>query len=103
MPHAYYVYILASRSRVLYIGVTNDLKRRIAEHKQYRVRGFTARYNVTRLVYFEETASSRSAVAREKQLKGWTRKKKIALIEAVNPEWRDMSEEWYSAQPRSVL
>lgn len=94
MPHAYYVYILASRSRVPYIGVTNDLQRRIGEHKQQKVKGFTARYNVTRLVYYEETQSSRSAVQREKQVKGWTRKKKIALIESMNPDWKDLSEEW---------
>ncbi len=91
---AFYVYILASRSRVLYIGVTNDLRRRVAQHKRWEVEGFTKRYNVTRLIYYEATPSSRVAVGRERQLKGWTRKRKIALIEAANPEWNDLSEGW---------
>ncbi len=90
----FYTYVLASRSRVLYVGVTSDLERRIFEHKQKLVTGFTARYNVNRLVYFEETLEVTSAILREKQLKGWTRAKKIALLESVNPEWRDLSKDW---------
>jgi putative endonuclease len=90
----HYVYIMASTSRVLYVGVTNDLHRRVWEHKEKRVGGFTRRYNVTRLVYYEETNDARVAIEREKQIKGWLRAKKVALIEAVNPGWGDLSEEW---------
>lgn len=90
----YYTYILASRSRVLYVGVTNNIERRVYEHQQKLVQGFTARYNVNRCVYFEETPEVRSAILREKQLKGWTRAKKVALIESINPQWRDLSEDW---------
>jgi len=92
----YSVYILASKSRVLYIGVTNDLERRLFEHKQKLVPGFTSQYNVTRLVYFEDYGDIRDAIAREKQLKGWRREKKTVLIEAMNPQWRDLSEGWHS-------
>lgn len=94
MQKTYYVYILASKTRVLYIGMTNDLERRTAEHKQKLVPGFTAKYNVNRLVHFETTSDVRSAIAREKQLKGWLRSKKLALIGAENPHWRDLSEAW---------
>jgi putative endonuclease len=93
----YYVDIMASISRVLYIGVTNDLSRRVLEHKSKRVEGFTQRYNVNRLVYFEATADVRAAIAREKELKGWRRSKKIELIERTNPDWRDLSAEWGEA------
>jgi putative endonuclease len=92
---SYYVYILASRSRVLYTGVTNELQRRIYQHKHHLMPGFTSRYNVTRLVYFEETADVKAAIAREKQIKGWLRKKKITLIEEANPGWEDLSEGWF--------
>jgi putative endonuclease len=88
----YAVYILAGPSRVLYIGVTNDLERRLAEHQQGRIEGFSKRYRIDRLVYFEQTPDIRSAIAREKQLKGWRREKKIALIQNSNPTWRDLSE-----------
>ena len=87
----YYVYIMASRRRVLYVGVTNDLARRVGEHKQKKNAGFTARYNVNRLVYFEEYGDIREAIAREKQIKGWRRSKKVALIELLNPKWRDLA------------
>lgn len=90
----YYVYILASRSRVLYIGVTNDLERRSAEHKRREVPGFTRDYFVDRLVYFEETEDVTAAIEREKQLKGWRRSKKIALIAGANPTWKDISRSW---------
>jgi putative endonuclease len=90
----YYVYIMTNRSHTLYTGVTNDLERRVHEHKMKLVGGFTARYNITKLVYFETTGDIESAIAREKQIKGWLRKKKIALIESVNPEWRDLSLDW---------
>ena len=92
--HQSYVYILASRSRVLYIGVTNDLQRRVSEHKLKTVPGFTARYNITRLVHYEFFENIRDAIAREKQLKGWRRSKKTALIESENPDWHDLSQGW---------
>ena len=91
----YYVYIMANRSRTLYTGVTNDLHRRVYEHKHRLVPGFTQRYNITQLVYYEETPDVKSATARERQIKGWLRSKKVALIEATNPQWRDLSDGWY--------
>jgi putative endonuclease len=91
----HYVYIMASASRVLYVGVTSNLHRRVWEHKQKRIDGFTKRYNITRLVYYEETSDIRAAIEREKQIKGWLRAKKVALIESVNPGWSDLSEGWY--------
>ena len=90
----YYVYIMASKSRVLYTGVTNNLERRVYEHKNKIVEGFTSKYNITRLVHYEETNDVNVAIAREKQIKGWLRSKKIALIESVNPQWKDLSLEW---------
>ncbi len=90
----YFVYILASKSGVLYIGVTNDLARRMFEHRHKLVLGFTGKYNVSRLVYFESFGDIRDAIAREKQLKGWRREKKVALIERENPIWRDLSDPW---------
>ena len=90
----YYTYILASRSRVLYVGVTNDLARRVGEHKRGLVAGFTRKYRVTRLVYFEESADIRAAIAREKEIKGWKRARKISLIEGHNPTWEDLAENW---------
>ncbi len=91
----YYVYIMTNVSRTLYIGVTNDLERRVYEHKYKVMPGFTERYNIARLVYFEETPDVNSAIAREKQLKGWRRNKKIALIEAQNPTWEDIAASWF--------
>ena len=90
----YFVYILSSVSRVLYTGVTNDLVKRVWRHK-HRVdpRSFTARYNVTRLVYFEEFREIRVAIAREKQLKACPRRKREKLISGINPEWKDLSED----------
>jgi putative endonuclease len=98
----YHAYIMASASRVLYIGVTGDLLRRVAEHKDKRVPGFTARYRVTALVYFEAFGDIRIAIAREKQLKGWLRARKIALIESLNPHWRDLTAELQSPTPNRV-
>ncbi|MEW6083421.1 MAG: GIY-YIG nuclease family protein [Chloroflexota bacterium] len=92
---SYFVYIMTNKSRTLYTGVTNDLERRVYEHKNKLVAGFTSRYNITKLVYYEETNDVSVALAREKQIKGWLRAKKVALIEAENPEWRDLSLEWY--------
>ena len=90
--HNYYVYIATNRSGTLYIGMTNDLVRRMNEHRAGELEGFTKRYNITRLVYFEHTPDVTAAIAREKQLKGWRRNKKIRLIEKMNPNWRDLSE-----------
>ena len=78
----------------MYTGVTNNLMRRVYEHKNKLIDGFTKKYNITKLVYYEVANLATSAIAREKQIKGWTRKKKIALIESVNPQWKDLSEEW---------
>lgn len=94
MRHQYYVYIMTNRSRTLYVGVTNNLKRRVLEHKQKLFEGFTKKYNLTRLVYFEHTSDVRAAIRREKQIKGWLRKRKVALIKSINPKWRDLSEGW---------
>ena len=92
----YYVYILASKKNgTLYTGVTNDIERRVYEHKHKLTPGFTSRYNVNRLMYYDEYNDIRDAIAREKQIKGWLRKKKIALIESMNPNWDDLSEGWY--------
>lgn len=91
----YYVYILASTSGVLYTGVTNDLQKRVIEHRQKLVPGFTKRYNVTKLVYFETFGDIRVAIAREKQIKAWTRKKRVALIQSKNPSWADLSASWF--------
>ena len=90
----YYVYILTNRVRTLYVGVTNDLERRMYEHKNKLVPGFTSRYNVTWLAYYEQTSDVASAIGREKQIKGWRRSKKVALIESSNPRWEDLSLEW---------
>jgi putative endonuclease len=91
MRHRYFVYILTNARRtVLYTGVTNDLLRRVGDHKSKTFRGFTSRYNVDRLVYFEETNDVSAAIAREKQIKAGSRWRKISLIEAMNPQWRDL-------------
>lgn len=88
----YWVYVLASRSRVLYTGVTNNLARRVTEHKQGLTPSFTRRYRITRLVYFEEFLVIRDAIRREKQIKGWLRSRKISLIEQRNPTWQDLAD-----------
>jgi putative endonuclease len=100
---SYYVYILTNKSKTLYAGVTNDLERRIYEHQNKLVPGFTLQYNITRLVFFESTPDVRAAIAREKQIKGWTRQKKIALIESTNPRWRDLSVDWFRAGKTEIL
>ena len=97
MSKEYYVYIMTNKSRTLYTGVTNDLIRRVYEHKNKLVKGFTARYNIQYLVYYESTSSIYSALEQEKQIKGWLRKKKIALIDSINHEWKELSEEWYES------
>ena len=90
----YYVYLMTNwNHRVMYVGVTNDIMRRLDEHKNKLIKGFTKKYNINKLVYFEETANGHSAIAREKEIKKWRRQKKNALVQSVNPEWRDLSEE----------
>ena len=90
-----YVYIMSNRSKVLYTGVTSDLVRRVYQHKQKLVEGFTKKYNLTKLVYYEAGDDVRTAIQREKQIKGWLRKRQVQLIESANPDWADLSEEWY--------
>jgi putative endonuclease len=91
----YYVYMMTNLAHTLYTGVTNNLERRVYEHKMKLIPGFTARYDLTTLVYYEVTGDVEAAIAREKQIKGWLRSKKITLIESVNPKWKDLSNEWY--------
>jgi putative endonuclease len=91
----FHVYILASQSRVLYTGVTRDLIRRVYQHRSGTVPGFTRRYQVNRLVYYEETSSARVAFDREHQIKGWSREKKLRLIESVNAQWVDLAIDWF--------
>jgi putative endonuclease len=93
MNRTYRVYILASRSRNLYIGVTGNLQRRMTEHRREFVPGFTARYRIFRLVHFEEFRDVRCAIAREKEIKAWRREKKVWLIERHNPTWEDLAEQ----------
>ena len=88
---SHYVYIMTNPSRTLYVGVTNDLERRINQHRLKEIPGFTAKYNITQLVYYEETGDVLAAIAREKTIKGWLRAKKIGLIESSNPNWQDLS------------
>jgi len=90
MDHNYYVYITASISKVIYIGVTNGLIKRIQQHKEGKIAGFTQRYHVNRLVYYEHYEYVNDAIHREKELKSWHRERKIALIESMNPEWKDL-------------
>ena len=92
----YFVYIMSSDSGTLYTGVTNDLQRRVYQHKHTLVEGFTSQYDVNRLVYFESCGDVRDAIQREKQIKAWRRSKKIALIEEMNPKWEDLSIGWGS-------
>ena len=90
-----YVYIVASKYQgSLYIGVTNDIERRLYEHRSECIEGFTSRYHIHRLVYYEAYADIKDAIRREKQLKGWRRDKKISLFETSNPEWKDLSKNW---------
>ncbi|MCB1059891.1 MAG: GIY-YIG nuclease family protein [Calditrichaeota bacterium] len=89
---------MSGPSCVLYIGMTSKLEKRVFEHKQKLIEGFTKRYNLTKLVYFESTDSVHWAIGREKQLKGWLRKRKIELIESVNPEWKDLAADWFAPE-----
>ena len=90
---SYYVYVLSNYSKTLYVGLTNDLERRVWEHKSKLVEGFTKKYNVTKLIYSEECGEIEEAIAREKEIKGWRRDKKVALIETSNPLWEELGGE----------
>ncbi len=98
MAKTYYVYLLASHSRVIYIGVTSDLRRRIWEHRHGMRSGFASRYRATHLVYFEATNDARSAIRREKEIKGWSRRRKISLIETANAGWLDLAADWFGPE-----
>jgi putative endonuclease len=91
----YYIYIMASSSGTLYTGVIDNLERRTFEHKNKLIPGFSSKYNISRLVYYEETGEVQAAIAREKQIKSWRRSKKVDLITSSNPKWHDLSEGWY--------
>jgi putative endonuclease len=90
MQKKFYVYIMTNNSKTLYVGVTNNIRRRIAEHKEMKVEGFTKRYRITKLIYFEEYADVRYAIDRETQIKTWRRQKKIDLINTMNPRWEEI-------------
>ena len=92
----YCVYIMTNKhNSTLYTGVTNNLKRRVFEHKEHLIKGFTDRYNLEKLVYFEVTSDINTAILREKQIKNWSRRKKIELIESINPEWNSLAEDLF--------
>ena len=92
MTRTYYVYLLTNwNNKVMYVGVTNNLKRRIYEHKNKLIKGFTEKYNLNKLVFFEETQDVNSAIAREKEIKKWRREKKNQLVNRMNPNWKDLS------------
>ena len=98
----YYVYILSSFSGTLYIGITSNLEKRMVEHKEGLIPGFTKQYSVHRLVHVESYDEVHRAIAREKQLKGWRREKKVALIEQKNPSWKDLAKAWYESRGPST-
>lgn len=91
----YYVYMLASKTRRLYVGVTNDLERRVWQHRTKALEGFTSRYNIDRLVWYESTGEVLAAIEREKEIKAWRREKKVRLIESENPGWTDLARDWF--------
>ena len=98
----YYVYILTNwNNKVMYVGVTNNIERRLYEHRNKLIDGFTSKYNINKLVYFENTTDVTAAIQREKQIKGWNRNKKNELVESVNPDWEDLSKQWEDPSLRS--
>ncbi len=100
MQRTFYVYILANRTRRLYVGITNNQARRLFEHRRKGKSAFAHRYNINRLVFWESTDDPRTAIAREKQRKGWRREKKTNLIESMNPDWEDLSLGWDSGSEK---
>ena len=103
LQKGYYVYIMSSQRRVLYTGVTNDLVERTFQHKTGAVAGFTSKYKATQLVYYESYDDVRNAIRREKEIKGWLRQKKVALIERADPKWKDLSLGWFNRQSDEKL
>jgi putative endonuclease len=103
LQKGYFVYIMSSQRRVLYVGITSNLPLRVWQHKTGAVEGFTSKYKVTQLVYYESFENVRDAIRREKEIKGWIRQKKIALIESVNPKWKDLSAGWFNRQSDEKL
>ena len=104
MPERLYsTYIVASRSRTIYIGVTGDLRKRVFQHKWKEYEGFSSKYNCDRLVWFEHYQNVAKAITRETQLKKWRRAKKLALIERMNPAWVDLSRDWFECEPADYL
>jgi putative endonuclease len=97
MARNYYIYFVSNRAHMLYVGVTNDLQRRVKEHRRAATPSFTSKYAMNRLVYFEHFQYIGDAIAREKEIKGWVRRKKIALVEAQNPKWSDLRRELFPA------
>jgi len=97
-PRRYFVYIMTNPSKTLYTGLTNSIRRRVREHKEKLIPRFTSKYNITRLVYFESYEDVHKAIEREKEIKSWTRAKRVALIESRNPRWDDLSREWDQPQ-----
>ena len=95
MRNSYYVYLMTNKSGTLYIGVTNNLERRVWEHKSCALSGFTKKYAMDRLVYFEDYPYVVDAIGREKQIKGWLRRRKFELIRSMNPKWLDLATDWY--------
>jgi putative endonuclease len=102
MEKNYHVYVLASRSHVLYTGVTSDLMSRVGQHREAKVSSFTAKYRIHRLVYVETFHDVRAAIAREKQINSWTREKRAELILTANPTWVDLAADWFSPYPRKA-
>ena len=98
---AYFIYIMSNESRMLYVGVTNDLHKRVFQHKSKLIPGFTQKYNLYKLVCFEQFGDIRAAIVREKQIKGWLRSKKVGLIVAKNPQWNDLAETWFKNRSKT--
>lgn len=96
---AYFVYVMSNESRMIYVGVTNSLKHRVAQHKKKLIAGFTRRYNLYKLVFYEMFPDIRKAIAREKQLKGWLRAKEVVLIVSQNPQLKDLAADWFVENP----
>jgi len=93
--YEYYVYIMSNKSRMIYTGITNDLERRVYEHKMKLIPGFKSHYGLDKLIFYESTNDVTAAIEREKEIKGWVRRKKTTLINSVNPEWKDLSKDCY--------
>ena len=102
VSNTYFVYIMSNSSKMLYTGVTNDVEVRALQHKSKSVAGFTQKYNLHKLVYFERFGDIREAIRREKQIKGWRRSKKVGLIESMNPQWLDLAEDHFKSAAKFI-